>query len=114
MISSFGSVASHLAMTTFCWLPPLIVVASASRAFVLTSRRAAQGADAAFSARWVSSPPRVSRVRMTPATLRDTEASMTRPCLRRSSGMNAIPAAMAARGLRFATDRPAIVTSPDW
>ena len=25
MISSVGSVASHLAMTTFCWLPPLMV-----------------------------------------------------------------------------------------
>ena len=43
MISSEGWVASHLAMTTFCWLPPLIVLASMSRAAVLTSSLPAHG-----------------------------------------------------------------------
>ena len=50
---------------------------------------------------------------MTPATLRETEASTTRPCLRRSSGMNAIPDLMAARGLRAGTRLPSRVTEPE-
>ena len=49
MISSWGLVASHLAMTTFCWLPPLMVAAVMSRALVFTSSRAAQGPAALLS-----------------------------------------------------------------
>ena len=41
---------------------------------------------------------------MTPATLRATEASVTRPCLRRSSGTNAMPAL--DRGARVVRRRP--------
>ena len=98
MISSWGSVASHLAMTTFCWLPPLIVAAVMSSALVLTSRRPAHGPAARFSAPAVRRPALARPPRITPATLRATEASVTRPCLRRSSGTNAMPARIAARG----------------
>ena len=45
-----ASVASHLASTTFCWLPPLRVPASVSSDAVFTSRRLAQTRAAAFSA----------------------------------------------------------------
>ena len=49
---------------------------------------------------------------MTPATLRATEPSVTRPCLRRSSGTKAMPARIAARGLCAETGRPPRRTLP--
>ena len=98
MISSVGFVASHLAMTTFCWLPPLMVAAFMSRALVFTARRAAQGPAALFSAAVVSRPALVRLPRITEETLRAMLPCSTRPCWRRSSGTNATPALMAARG----------------
>ena len=112
MISRSGSVASHLAMTTFCWLPPLMVRALMSRALVLTSSRPAHGPAARFSAPVVMSPARASPPRITEATLRATDASVTRPCARRSSGTKAMPASMAARGLRRRMSRPLSRTRP--
>ena len=112
MMSRRGPVASHLAMTTFCWLPPLMVAAVMSRELVLTSSRPAQGAAARFSIDVVSSPARAMPRRITPATLRVTEESMTRPCLRRSSGMKAMPERIAARGSWALTGEPDIVTEP--
>jgi hypothetical protein len=112
MISRAGSVASHLASTTFCWLPPLIVAAPMSRALVLTSSRPAHGPAARLSAPPVSTPARASLRRMTLATLRATDASVTSPCRRRSSGTNAMPARMAARGLPGRTVLPPKVTEP--
>ena len=101
-------------MTTFCWLPPLIVVAFMSSALVFTSSRAAHGAGGAVLGA-LGEDARLGRAGRGSRRRRcaTTEASMTRPCLRRSSGMNAIPARIAARGLRGGTDLPGRVTEPE-
>ena len=112
MISSRGSVASHLAMTTFCWLPPLIVVAAMSRAPVFTWSRAAHGPLVRVSAPAVRTPAVLRPRRITDATLRATEPWMTSPCLRRSSGTKAMPARTAARGSCRLTGLPASRTEP--
>ena len=100
-------------MPPFCGLPPHIVAAVMSSALVFTSRRPAQGPAARFSIEEVSSPAFAMLRRMTPATLRVTEESMTRPCLRRSSGMNAMPARIAERGALALTGRPDTETEPE-
>ena len=64
MMSTRGSVASHLPSTTFCWLPPLRVPATVSRALVFTSRRLAQIWAAAFSMPAVRRPAFASWRRM--------------------------------------------------
>jgi hypothetical protein len=102
-----------LAMTTFCWLPPLMVAAPMSRALVLTSSRPAHGPAALLSPRPVSRP---GRGQPAPDDARDvaaTEASVTRPLLapvlgdERHARRGSLPGGRSAR-----TGRPGSVTVP--
>ena len=111
-MSRLGSVASHLASTTFCWLPPLSVPASVSSAAALTSSRLSQMRAAAFSRAEVMKPSDDSFSRIASVVLRATDESSTSPCLRRSSGTSASPSSIAAAGLRFGTLVPRMLTDP--
>ncbi len=111
-ISRVGSVASHLASTTFCWLPPDMVAAACCGEPVLTWSLRDQSSAARASARLLIRPNRETCERRVRVRLRATDSSMTRPCLRRSSGTKAMPAAMAACGDRGATSAPFIRTLP--
>jgi hypothetical protein len=111
-ISTAGLRPSHLASTTFCWLPPdSMETGSVSLSYLIFSR-AAQSAAIARSAEALISPP-FSRFRSdASATFCCTDMSMTRPCCLRSSGTNPIPAAIALVGDAFRSRRPRTVTSP--
>jgi len=54
----------------------------------------------------------VSVGRIASVMLLATVASITRPCLRRSSGTSAIPCFMAALGLRRGSGLPSTTTEP--
>src|SRR5690606_2257432 len=110
--SSRGRVMSQRASSTFCWLPPLRLrtgvpgdagrIRSVLMYSPTSSSRRRDGSGrvqprAAWSARTWSS-----------ATVR----SMTRPSPLRSSGQNAMPWSIAARGVRSATVSPPIRTRP--
>ena len=98
-ISTRGLVDSHLASTTFCWLPPDSVdTGSVSRPALTCSRSRPVARPRARSAAPSSRPNRLSDQRRVSVALRSTDSSMTRPCWRRSSGTSARPAAIAAAG----------------
>src|SRR5207302_963340 len=67
-ISTFGSVASHFASTTFCWLPPLSWLTGCTTLLALTSSRRNHSAAINRSFRRRSQPSRatieVSRIDM--------------------------------------------------
>lgn len=111
-ISTFGPVASHLARTTFCWLPPESVdTASAIRAY-FTWSLTAQSSERLRSAPRSTSPAfTVVRSPVRPM-LRSMDMSITRPWARRSSGTSARPAAMAVEGAPFVSAWPSTATSP--
>src|SRR5215469_13388948 len=112
-ISTVGLRPSHLASTTFCWLPPdSIATGSVSRPYLIFSR-AAQSAAMVRSAEALISPAPVrSRPREASATFCCTDMSMTRPCCRLSSGTNPIPAVIAPVGEALRSFRPRTVTAP--
>ena len=112
MISSFGSVASHFASTTFCWLPPDSVPTVSSRRWYFSCRRVAHSLASARSLAARMIPAGASwRMRVIVA-LRATERSITSPCWRRSSGTKPMPARIAAVGLAFGSRLPFSSTRP--
>src|SRR4051794_28430501 len=112
MISSLGSVASHLASTTFCWLPPDRKPTGSPRSCSLICRRCAQSAATRRSAPRPMTPSRPSRPSVVSVALRSIERSMPSPCWRRSSGTSPMPAPIAALGDPFGSSRPPISTVP--
>ena len=79
-ISTAGLRLSHLASTTFCWLPPdSMETGSVSRPYLIASR-AAQSAASACSDEARMNPARRSRPSEARATFCCTDMSMTRPC----------------------------------
>src|SRR5215207_5113687 len=111
-ISSFGSVASHLASTTFCWLPPERNPAGSSRRWNLSCSRVAHSRASRCSAALRIKPRRASMPIRVIVALRAIERSMTSPCWRRSSGTKPIPASIAAIGLPAGIRRPSTSTWP--
>src|SRR4051794_8524774 len=111
-IRTLGSVDSHLASTTFCWLPPDSVPTLSLREWNLSCSRWAHSSAMIRSALPAMSPMRVSRARLVIVALRLIDRSMTRPCWRRSSGTKATPAAIAAVGLPLGSRRPWTSTWP--
>ena len=111
-ISTPGFLPSHLASTTFCWLPPLSMDTGSVSLPYLIFRRLAQSVAIARSALERIRPPRRSAGRDARATFCWIDMSMTRPCCRRSSGTNPIPAAIALVGEAFLRRRPLTVTAP--
>ncbi len=111
-ISSFGSVASHLASTTFCWLPPERNPTGSSRRWKRRRSRSAHSRVRRFSAPARISPSRVSAFMRVSVALRAIDRSITRPCIRRSSGTNATPARIAASGRPTASRTPSTSTWP--
>ena len=112
MISTFGSVASHLPSTTFCWLPPESVPTGASRSPAFRRRRLPQSAASVDSLFAEMRPCFISRPSTVSDALRAMLNSSASPCARRSSGTSARPARTAAAGLPDASGLPAIFTSP--
>src|SRR5215469_16221282 len=111
-ISTAGLRPSHLASTTFCWLPPdSMDTGSVSRPYLIFSR-VAQSVAIARSAEALISPPLASRPSEASATFCSTDMSMTRPCCRRSSGTNPTPAAIAVVGDALRSCWPRTVTEP--
>ena len=107
-----GRRPSHLASTTFCWLPPdSIDTGSVSRPY-LTLSRTAQSAAKLCSAEARMIPARRSVLSDASATFCWIDISMTRPCWRRSSGTRPIPAVMAAVGDALRSLCPPAVTAP--
>ena len=103
---------SHLASTTFCWLPPdSMDTGSVSRPY-LTLSRTAQSAAKLRSADARMIPALRSAASEARATFCWMDISMTRPCWRRSSGTKPIPAVMAAVGDPFRSRRLPAVTEP--
>src|SRR3954454_2205584 len=111
-MSTRGSVDSHLASTTFCWLPPDRVDTGSDSFPALTCSFFDQAAAVARSRRAESRPRRESFQRRVSVALRSTDSCMTSPCWRRSSGTRAMPAAIAAAGLPPTRGRPSTRTSP--
>ena len=105
--------ASHLASTTFCWLPPESVCTGSSRRWYLVCSRAVQSRARRRSPSPTSRPRRVSERSRVWVTLRWIERSMTRPCWRRSSGTSARPAAIAAFAECAGSSRPETRTVPE-
>src|SRR4051794_36592018 len=112
MISSFGLVASHLASTTFCWLPPDRKPTGSPKRCSLICRRWAQSEASALSAPRPMTPRRDTASSFVSAMLRSTESSMTRPCWRRSSGTRPMPARIAAPGEPLGISIPSTSTVP--
>src|SRR4051794_8675211 len=112
MMSTRGSVASHLPSTTFCWLPPERNPTGSPKPCSLMRRRSAQSAAIARSAPRPMTPRRPSAPRRVSVRLRSTLKSMTRPCWRRSSGTKPTPARMAALGEPLGSSTPATSTVP--
>src|SRR5690606_23197434 len=111
-ISTFGPVASHLASTTFCWLPPdSVFTVSAIRAY-LTWSRTAQSRERLRSAPRSIRPPRTVLPRPVRPMLRSMDMFITSPWARRSSGTSARPAAIAVEGAPLVRGRPSTSTSP--
>ena len=111
-ISSAGLRLSHLASTTFCWLPPDRNVTGLVIRRYFTCSRWAQSAANERSVRPDSSPARVRRRSDASAMLRAIESSITSPCWRRSSGTNPMPAVIAAVGEPRLSARPETFTDP--
>src|ERR1700761_6067295 len=111
-MSTAGLGPSHLARTTFCWLPPdSMATGSVSRPYLILSL-AAQSAAMARSALALMRPP-LSRLRKEArATFCCTDMSMPRPCCLLSSGTKPMPAAIALVGDAFLRRRPFTVTWP--
>src|SRR5262249_25824737 len=85
-MSSAGRRPSHLARTTFCWLPPdSMDTGSVSRPYFSRSRWAQSVANARSAADRMK-PPCRSLASEASATFCWIDMSMTRPCWRRSSG----------------------------
>ena len=111
-ISTAGLRPSHLASTTFCWLPPESMdTGSLSLPYLILSRDA-QSAAIARSAEARMSPPCRSLPSEASATFCCTDMSMTSPCWRRSSGTNPTPAAIAPVGEPRRSRCPRSVTAP--
>src|SRR6185437_6869074 len=111
-ISTVGFRPSHLASTTFCWLPPLsMATGSVSRPYLIFSRLP-QSVAIARSALERIRPPLRSAPREARATFCWIDMSMTRPCCRRSSGTNPTPAVIALTGDAFLSCLPRTVTWP--
>ena len=111
-ISTFGGIISQRPMTIFCWLPPLSVE-------TCTSCEAARMASVSII-RWTSTYSRallINPIRLNTRSARRerfvrTGSIGTSPRTRRSSGVMAIPCAMASRGDRMPTRAPSIRMSP--
>ena len=111
-ISTLGPVASHLARTTFCWLPPdRVATVSAMRAYFTWSLRA-QSRERLRSAPRSTSPARTVDRRPVRPMLRSMDMPITRPWARRSSGTRARPAAIAVEGAPLTSALPSTSTSP--
>src|SRR3984957_14782101 len=112
MISSEGDRASHFPSTTFCWLPPdRVDTMSRIRPYRRCSRSAQVTASRRSAPRKMN-PALLSLRSDASAMLWSIPRSMTRPCCRRSSGTNAMPAAMAAAGEPFGSAWPSSRTEP--
>ena len=107
-----GLVSSHLARTTFCWLPPLRNCTScAGEAITIESDWRAASITWSSWRRWMM-PLRVSRAKTGRVRLLRIDWSIKSPCRLRSSGARARPAAIAWRGSWPRRGTPLIVTRP--
>ena len=92
-MSSDGRRPSHLASTTFCWLPPESDVIGLHEATVLDLQARSPIARRSAARARPDEPERdASRRSDASAMLRAIDMSMTRPCWRRSSGTRPTPA----------------------
>ncbi len=96
--STRGPVASHLPITTFCWLPPESVAATCSMPVQRTPRRRTASPATRASARAERMPKRERRDSDGRVTLSRIEASRCRPLALRSSVTSAMPRRRASRG----------------
>ena len=112
-ISTSGSVASHLAMTTFWALPPDSVRTAAPRESVLMRSRLIAASASPATRPPSTKPPFDTAPRFGRATLLSTEWKATKPWRARSSGTSAMPARIASRGLALDTGRPLTRMSPE-
>ena len=113
MISRAGCLASHLPRTTFCWLPPDSVQTASRVHRYFSWRFLAQVLVSLRSDERKIRPPLLSRDSDASAMLCSMLMSMTRPCCRRSSGTNAMPAAIAAAGSPLGSGSPSMLTEPE-
>src|SRR4029453_16323924 len=112
MMSTSGSVPSHLAMTTFCWLPPDSTRTGLAMVATFTENRWIRERASSLPLRSLISGPAFNRLSSGSSRLSRTEWSRTRPCSRRSSGISAIPTAGAARGVPGVAEVPAPAVQP--
>src|SRR3954454_10566071 len=113
MMSTFGLVASHLASTTFCWLPPDRNPTGSPSRWNLSWSLAAQSRASEASAPPPISPSALRSVRRrVRPTLRSIDISITSPCWRRSSGTSPMPARIAAVGEPGLSATPSTSTWP--
>src|SRR4051812_2279298 len=111
-MSTLGPVASHLARTTFCWLPPdRVLTVSAIRAYFTWSLTAQSRERLRSAPRSMRPALTVVRSPVRPM-LRSMDMSITRPWARRSSGTRARPAAIAVDGAPLTRLLPPTETCP--
>ena len=98
---TFGLVISHLAMTTFCWLPPDKVPTGTAVPSVLIPSSAIISSIALLSAARSMRPTRDSCDSEAKERLSRTDIGSIRPSVLRSSGISAMPSrGFASLGLR--------------
>ncbi len=110
-----GSHSSHLASTTFCWLPPdRVDTGSAGSLTLMRSFRIMAVTPAASRAR-STTMPRDKPGRAASVMLAATDMGSISPSVLRSSGISAMPArlVLAAPGLVIARGAPSTATAPD-
>ncbi|VEB43918.1 Uncharacterised protein [Chromobacterium violaceum] len=107
-----GGFASHLANTTFCWLPPDSDLTSSSASRVRMRSWAIKPSTARFSSAALTTPSRAYWSRCTRVAFSRSDMPSTNPLLLRSSGTKPRPAAMASPGAATFNSLPSSSTRP--
>jgi len=110
--STEGSVISHLASATFCWLPPLSALTSASTEAVFTESMSTNGWASANSRSRSTQPGGPARLSEASVALWSTDIDSTSPVALRSLVSRAMPLAMASAGRVIDAGRPPTATAP--
>ena len=111
-ITTRGCIDSHLAKTTFCWLPPDSVPTMVSIEAVRMSSAALRSVALRRSAPVRIRPDEAKEARLASEMFSLTEDSSTSPQRLRSSGIRKMPWSMASRGAAMATGLPSRRISP--